>query len=603
MSDFDDEIELENDIDAEQRLGEPGIDPSSLSAAWQLIRPILTRFRWSIVWLGLAVLVDTAFNISFPLVERLVIDDGFVPHDWSVVGKVIIYIVFSAIAVTAVGLVMDVLNARISSGVIAQLRNVLLERLGNLPSSYFYKTEGGEILSRFSTDVMAVEDGLTAIVPWILLPGLEVIYTTALMFAFNMRLALVGLLVFPVNLLASRHFSSRAFALGFEKRRRESRLLSTVAETISAQPVIRAFGLVKMFQRRFKHLSDDWRKTTFQFDLQSALVDRASYAGVYFVHALVFGIGAYWTFEGVISLGTLVAFEAMFLTMGDAISHVTEAIPMLAEASGGFRQLRGFMEERTVAPDLPDAADLAVPRQSIRLQDVTFRYPGAKFKLGPIDLDIPIGKKTAIVGKSGSGKSTLVQLLLRSETPLTGTISMDGRDIRTATISSLRRLIAPVFQETFLFHDTLEANISLGRPGVNPGDMYRAAEAAEISDFILSLPQAYKTNVGERGAKLSGGQRQRIAIARALFADPAILVLDEASSALDPQTEKNIRHALLRIAGKHTLISITHRLESIKDFENIVVLDRGRIREQGSHRTLLKQRGLYFELWTKQQDS
>jgi len=603
MSDFDDEIELENDIDAEQRLGEPRIDPSSLSAGWQLIRPVLTRFRWSIVWLGLAILVDTAFNISFPLVERLVIDEGFVPHDWSVVGKVIVYIVFSAISVTAIGLAMDVLNARISSGVIVQLRNVLLEHLGNLPSSFFHKTEGGEILSRFSTDVMAVEDGLTAIVPWILLPGLEVIYTTALMFAFNVRLALVGLLVFPVNLLASRHFSSRAFALGFEKRRRESRLLSIVAETIGAQPVIRAFGVIKVFQSRFRHLSDDWRKTTFQFDLQSALVERASYAGVYFVHALVFGIGAYWTFEGVISLGTLVAFEAMFLTMGDAISHVTEAIPMLAEASGGFKQLSGFLEARTVAPDLPGATDLVAPRQSIRLQGLTFKYPGAKFKLGPIDLDIPIGKKTAIVGKSGSGKSTLVQLLLRSETPLTGTISMDGRDIRTATISSLRRLIAPVFQETFLFHDTLEANISLGRPEVNPGDTHRAAEAAEISDFILSLPQAYKTNVGEHGARLSGGQRQRIAIARALFGHPAILVLDEASSALDPQTEKNIRQALLRIAGKHTLISITHRLESIKDFENIVVLDRGRIREQGSHRTLLKQRGLYFELWTKEQDS
>jgi len=185
---------------------------------------------------------------------------------------------------------------------------------------------------------------------------------------------------------------------------------------------------------------------------------------------------------------------------------------------------------------------------------------------------------------------------------MTGTISMDGCDIRTATISSLRQLVAPVFQETFLFHDTLETNISLGRPEFKQGDIQRAAEGAEISDFIMSLPQGYKTNVGEHGARLSGGQRQRIAIARALFADPAILVLDEASSALDPQIERKMRHALLRIAGKHTLISITHRLESIKDFENIIVMDRGRIKEQGSHRKLLKQRGLYFELWTKQQD-
>ena len=219
MSELYDEIELQDDIDAEQRQGEPRLEVRALSSAWQIIQPLLQAFRWPMVWLCAAVILDTALNISFPIIERLVVDEGLVPHNWSVVWKIIVFILFAAVAVTAIGLVMDVLNARISSGVIAQLRNKLLEHLGSLPASYFQRTESGEILSRFSTDVMAVEDGLTAVVPWILLPGLEVIYTTVLMFAFNVRLALIGILVFPINLLASRHFSVRAFALGFSDRR------------------------------------------------------------------------------------------------------------------------------------------------------------------------------------------------------------------------------------------------------------------------------------------------------------------------------------------------------------------------------------------------
>jgi ATP-binding cassette subfamily B protein len=603
MSELPEEIEQEAEIDAEERQGEAKLESGAISSSWRLISPLLHAFRFQMVWLSVAVLLDTAFNISFPIVERLIIDEGLVARNWIVVRLVIAFILFSAFAVTAIGLVMDVLNARICSGIIARLRNSLLEHMGRLPSSYFHQTEGGEILSRFSTDLLATEGGLTAIVPWVVLPGLEVIYSTGLMFAFSWRLALIGILVFPVNVLGSRYFSSRSFALGFEKRRREARLMTTIAENIAAQPVIKAFGLLGLFRKRFSFLGEQWRITTFRFDLYAALVERASYAGVYFIHALVFGIGAYWAFEGVISLGTLVAFETMFLTMGDAISHVTEAIPMLAEASGGLKQVNAFISEKTVPKDSEDAIDLAPPTQSITFRDVTFRYPSGKFALGPIDLDIPAGNKLAIVGKSGSGKSTLCQLLLRFETPMTGCIAIDGRDIGKGTEVSLRKLIAPVFQDTFLFHDTVRANITLGREGLPQAEIKKAAKAAEIEEVILGMPQGYDTIVGERGALLSGGQRQRIAIARALLGNPAILLLDEATSALDASTEKSIRDTIGRVAAQRTLIAITHRLESIRNYDHIIVLDRGRIREQGKHRTLLANKGLYHAMWNKQRIS
>jgi ATP-binding cassette, subfamily B, bacterial len=592
--------ETEADIDAEEETSGPRLATGSLRSAWSLLAPHAGSHRRRGLLLALAVLLDTGLNVSFPLVERWVVDDGLIRKDWTVVATVIAYILVAAVLVTGLGLLMDVLNARIASGITARIRASLFDKLRALPIDYFNRTETGEILSRFSGDVLAIEGALVGCVPWLVLPALEVAYSTALMFVFNWRLGLIGLLVFPLNLFAPRALASRSFALGYEKRRREARLMSMINETVSAQPVIRAFGLDPVLKARFSKLSEEWRLTAFRFDLTSALVERATYSGVYLVHALVFGVGAYWAFEGEISIGTLVAFEAMFLTMGDAISHVTESVPMFAEASGAVRHLQEFHAEPATKREPAGAIQLPRPVRDVVFSGVSFSYPGGRFRLQNVDLTVKVGTRTAIVGRSGSGKSTLGALLMRFQEPDEGAILFDGQDIRAGTRASLRTLIAPVFQDTFLFHASIGENIAIGRPDATQDEIEAAARAAELHDFIVSLPQGYETIAGERGANLSGGQRQRVAIARALLRDPAILLLDEATSALDLFTEAALQATIERISRDRTVIAVSHRLSGIADYDQIVLVDQGRVREVGPHRRLLRQGGLYAALWKRQ---
>ncbi len=599
MSD-DGEIESEEDIDAEAAAPQAKLALRDWDLLRCLVRPLARPFHGKIAWLLACVGIDTLFNVSFPLIERLTIDEGLLARNWSVVFYAVLFILVAAVAVTLIGFAMDLLNARICSGMTSRLRETMYAKMDQLPLSYFRRTEGGEILSRFSGDVIAVEDGLGALLPWLVLPGLEVVYSIILMFSFNLRLALVGMLVFPLNMLAPRLFTRRSFVLGYEKRRREARLLSSVAEQVAAQPIVRAFSLAKPAQRRFAALAEGWRETAYQFDLYSALVERATYTGVYIVHALVFAIGAYWAFSDVISVGTLVAFETMFLSMGDAISHVTESIPMLAEGVGGMRHLSAFLDEPASAQEAPDAVPITALARSLEFRKVSFAYPGGRFKIAGLSLVIPAKTRTALVGRSGSGKSTLINLILRFDDPSEGTILLDGMDIRRATLASLREGIGVVFQETFLFHSTIAENIAAGKTGATRAEIEAASKAAELHEFVLGLPQGYATIVGERGSQMSGGQRQRIAIARALLRNPALLLLDEATSGLDPATEAALDETIERIGKTRTVIAASHRLSSIAGYDRIIVFDQGRLRESGTHRQLLRQAGLYATLWRRQ---
>jgi ATP-binding cassette subfamily B protein len=593
-------IESEEDIAAEAAAPQAKLALRDGELLRRFLQPLARPFHDKIAWLLACVGVDTLFNISFPIVERLTIDEGLLVRNWSVVFYVILFILSAAVAVTLIGLAMDVLSARICSGMTSRLRETMYAKLDQLPLSYFHRTEGGEILSRFSGDVIAVEDGLGAILPWLILPGLEVVYSIILMFSFNLRLALVGMLVFPLNMFAPRLFTRRSFTLGYEKRRREARLLTSVAEQLAAQPIVRAFSLAQSAQRRFAALAEGWRQTAFQFDLYSALVERATYTGVYVVHALVFAIGAYWAFSDVISLGTLVAFETMFLSMGDAISHVTESVPMLAEGVGGMRHLSAFLDEPASAQEAPDAVPIGPLAASLEFREVGFAHAGGRFKMAGLSLLIPAQTRTALVGRSGSGKSTLINLILRFEDPCEGTILLDGKDIRTATLASLRDGMGVVFQETFLFHTTIAENIAAGKKGATRAEIEAASKAAELHEFVLGLPQGYQTIVGERGSQMSGGQRQRIAIARALLRDPALLLLDEATSGLDPATEAALVETIERIAKTRTVVAASHRLSSIAGYDRIIVLDQGRLRESGTHTQLLRKAGLYATLWRRQ---
>jgi ATP-binding cassette, subfamily B, bacterial len=546
-------------------------------------------------------LIDAMVEMAFPLASRWLIDDGLIGKDGVVVAIVLGYLAIAATLGTALGILCDYLEAGILADVVRDIRQRLFDHLQAQPWRFFQGVDSGQILSRFSGDVVALEGVLVSFSTWVILPAIEICYAFFLMFYFSVWLGLIGSLLFVAVVVMPRFFANRAFALSYDKRALEGKLLGAVHENLLAQGVIKAFGLEEMARTRFGAINGRWRRTALRVNFFGSLVESTADGGVWLVHLAVFGLGAYWVFEGRLTVGTLVAFESMFLSMGHAMTYVMEFVPVLAEAGGSVRHLDEFLSRPAVALEIAGATELPRLAGRIVFDKVGFRYAPKGFRIAELDLVVPFGSHVVVVGPSGAGKSTLLALLLRLYEPTEGRITFDDRDISQATIASLRGQIGVVFQESLLFEGSIGDNIALGNPDADRAMIEAAAKAAEIHDHIVSLPHGYDTLVGERGSKLSVGQRQRIAIARALVRDPTVLLLDEATSALDHETEAQINATLRRLAGRRTIISVTHRIAAAAQADLIVVMERGRIRDVGSHAKLAAGGGFYGEYWQRHQ--
>jgi ATP-binding cassette subfamily B protein len=322
---------------------------------------------------------------------------------------------------------------------------------------------------------------------------------------------------------------------------------------------------------------------------------------VLLLHLVVLALGAYLATKGQITVGTFVTFESAFWEVSYNIAHIMHFIPVSIQSAAALRHIQELLDEPTRGADRPGAPDLPRITNDITFDRVTFRYEGSPTPvLDNLSLKLDVGKSIAIVGPSGSGKSTLLNLILRLYVPDEGKVTIDGVDIRKVTRESLRSSMAVVFQENMLFNMSIRENIRLGKEGATDEEVVEAARKAEIHRTIMSLPQQYDTSVGERGDTLSGGQRQRIAIARAIIRNPSVLLLDEATSALDQTTEAAINRTLLKLAKGCTMIFSTHRLTSVVEMDEIVVISAGRAIERGSHEELLAKGGMYRQLWDDQ---
>ncbi len=599
----DEELELEIDDEEDEDLVVFTAQEAAgaLATIYAFVAPHLANYKKMLAFVSLGVVVETLFNVIMPLSLKFLIDDALGEEDFLALYKILGVLAAAGIFTSIVAVWYEKWNARLSAGVIADVRTRLFDHVQNLPAAFFQRTKRGEILSRFSVDLTAFEGAVRTAVGSAALPLLELIAGIVLMLFLNWQLAAVALLVFPITLIGPRILTPKAVQANYEQKINESGLLGMVQENIAAQAVIKAFTLHRRTFGWFKLRNDQARDKYASAMFLSTMVERTVTIAVLLLHLVVLALGAYLATKGQITIGTFVTFESAFWEVSYNIAHVMHFIPVSISSAAAIRHIQELLDEPTRGADRPGAPDLPRITHDITFDRVTFQYEGAQQPvLDNLSLKLDVGKTIAIVGPSGSGKSTLLNLILRLYVPDEGRVTIDGVDIRKVTRQSLRGSMAVVFQENMLFNMSIKENIRLGKEGATDEEVVEAARKAEIHRYIMSLPQKYDTSVGERGDTLSGGQRQRVAIARAIIRNPSVLLLDEATSALDQTTEAAINRTLLKVAKDRTMIWSTHRLTSVVDMDEIIVISGGRAIERGSHAQLLAKNGVYRKLWDDQ---
>ncbi|WP_407151926.1 ABC transporter ATP-binding protein [Bradyrhizobium sp. ORS 86] len=600
--DNDDELDLDDDDDDEELAVFTAKEAAgALSTIFAFVKPILASYKKPFAFVTIGVLVETLFNVIMPLSLKFLIDDALGEEDFGALYRILGVLAVAGIVTSIIAVWYERWDARLAAGIIADVRTRLFEHVQNLPSAYFARTKRGEILSRFSIDLSAFEGSIKSFANSAALPLFELVAGIILMLFLSWQLAAIALLIFPITLIGPRILTPKAVQANYEQKLNEAALLGTVQENVAAQAVVKAFNLQRRALGWFTLRNRDVRAKAASAMFLSTMVERTVTIAVLLLHLVVLALGAYLATKGQITVGTFVTFESAFWEVSYNIAHLMHFIPVSIQSAAAVQHIQELLDEPTRGADRPGAPDLPRITNDISFDHVTFKYEGALTPvLDNLSLKLKAGKSVAIVGPSGSGKSTLLNLILRLYMPDEGRIAIDGVDIRKVTRESLRANMAIVFQENMLFNMSIRENIRLGKEGATDAEVEDAARKAEIHRYIMSLPQKYDTPVGERGDTLSGGQRQRIAIARAIIRNPSVLLLDEATSALDQTTEAAINRTLLKVAKGRTMIWSTHRLTSVVEMDEIIVISGGRAIERGSHAELLARNGVYRKLWDDQ---
>jgi ATP-binding cassette subfamily B protein len=594
--------DLDDDDDDEELVAFTAKEAAgAFATVWQFTKPHLRNYRMWCAFVGVGLFIETLFNVIMPLSLKYLIDDALGEEDFQALYVILSVLAAAGIITSIVAVWYERWDARLSASVIADVRTRLFDHVQNLPAAYFGRTKRGEILSRFSVDMAGYESSVKHFANSAALPFLELIAGIGLMIWLNWQLAAVALLVFPITLIGPRILTPKAVQANYDQKVNEAAILGVVQENVAAQMVVKAFGLQRKAFGWFSFRNRAARHAMAEATFLSTMVERTVTVSVLLLHLVVLAIGAYLATIGKITVGTFVTFESAFWEISYNIAHLMHFIPVAIQASAAVRHMEELLDEPTRGADRAGAPDLPRITNDITFDRVVFKYEGSDASvLDGLSLKLGVGRKIAIVGPSGSGKSTLLNLILRLYTPNEGRVTIDGVDIRKVTRDSLRKGMAVVFQENMLFNMSIRENIRLGKEGATDAEVMEAAKKAEIHSYIMTLPQKYNTLVGERGDTLSGGQRQRIAIARAIVRNPSVLLLDEATSALDQTTEAAINRTLFKVAEGRTMIFSTHRLTSVVEMDEIIVISGGKATERGSHAELLAANGMYRKLWDDQ---
>ncbi|HEY0216623.1 MAG TPA: ABC transporter ATP-binding protein [Cellulomonas sp.] len=570
------------------------------------------------------VALDAAVGAVTPLLYRRIIDDG-IAHGRT--GLVIgLAGVVAGLALTAAGLALASrwCSARIGENLILDLRTQVFDHVQRMPLAFFSRTQTGALVQRLNGDVLGAQQAFTSTLSNVVSNVLTVVLVIAAMLSLSWQITLVSLVLLPVFVLPVRAMGRRLAAITQESYTLNAAMSQTMTERFN----VAGAQLVKIYGRADDETAEfsDRASRVRDIGITSAMYSAVFRVGLTLVAAvavaIVYGLGGVLAIRGSLTVGVVVALTSYLTRLYGPITALSNVQVDIMTTLVSFERVLEVLDLRPTVADAPDArplpADIA-ERASIELDDVTFRYPAASevslaslesvarlqtevpgTTLEHVSLTVPHGHLVALVGPSGAGKTTIAQLVARLYDVTGGTVRVAGQDVRQVTQESLREAIGIVTQDAHLFHDTIRANLVYARPGATDADLEQALRRAQIWDLVSRLPDGVDTVVGDRGYRLSGGERQRLAIARLLLKAPPVVILDEATAHLDSESEAAVQHALAEALVGRTALVIAHRLSTVREADSIVVLDDGRVAEQGTHAELLARGGLYAELYDTQ---
>ncbi len=572
--------------------------PRALARLWPLVRP----YRWKLVLTITCLIASAAIGLAFPQIVRGLLDAAFVRHDGGLLDRIAGLLLGLFTLQAASNFAQTYLLSSTGERVVARLRQDLFEHLLTLSPGFFAERRTGELVSRLSADIGTIQGLVSYQISEFARQTLYLVGGIALLTVTNPHLTLTAVVVVPF-------VAGSAVFFGRRLRRISTGVQDKVAEATAVAE--EAFSQIRTVQSFVQEAWEAARYGRRMAEVVQVAIQRAVVRGVFFAvitfatfggMVVVLWEGGRLVLGGALTAGTLVQFLLYTVFIAAAVTALTSLFSSYQETVGAARRVFELLQTPPTIADPPAPVPLPIPvRGHVAVERVSFRYqPDLPLALDDVSLTIAPGEVVALVGPSGAGKTTLASLLPRFWDVTAGRITLDGVDVRAVRLAELRRAIGTVPQEPALFSGTVLENIAYGRPDAGPAAVEAAARAAHAHEFIERLAQGYATLVGERGVKLSGGQRQRIAIARALLKDPRVLILDEATSSVDAESERLIEEALERLLeGRSTLI-IAHRLSTVRRANRLVVLDRGRAVEEGTHDALLARGGLYARLYQRQ---
>ncbi|MFS8501134.1 MAG: ABC transporter ATP-binding protein [Caldicoprobacter sp.] len=567
----------------------------------RILKYLVPYWKQQIIIL-LCLLAISGLDLIPPIITKNIIDVAIKNKDMALLGFLTLASIAATILSGLISVGQNYVTTWMSKHIILDVRNQMYRHLQYMSLKFFSNEKTGEIISRLNNDIHGIEGIISGTLVNIVYNLFSLVLTLTALFSMNWKLAILGTFLVPFFVLPTRQVGKMRWRLASETHQKMAEMNQHIQETLGISGVI----LTKIFTREEAEIKKfhDINLEVIKLQIRENMVGRWFFMLLRTISVLgpsiIYFVGGYLVIKDELTVGTVVTFVTLLTRLYGPVSHLSNLHVDITRSFALFERIFDYLDREPDIKDLPEAVELPPISGKIEFDHVYFSYDGENPTLEDITFSVEPGQMIAIVGPTGAGKTTIAYLVPRLYEPTSGRILIDGRDIRTVTLKSLRSQIGMVTQDPYLFNATIRENILYGKPDATEEEMIAACKAAQIHDFISSLPEGYDTVVGERGIKLSGGEKQRIAIARVLLSNPRIIILDEATSSLDSHTEALIQKALEALLSGRTSIVIAHRLSTILAAHRILVIDNGRIVESGTHHELLKNNGLYSILYREQ---